>query len=73
MRQVAGTHVAPRDGNLVVPVDDPAGSDHGPEGQFGERARGVLAPGFVRSLPGVARDVVAAIRARGREVLSPAA
>jgi hypothetical protein len=57
----------------VVAVDDPAGTDRGAAGPFADRARGVLAPTFVRSLPGVARDVVAAIRARGREVVSPAA
>jgi short-subunit dehydrogenase len=72
-QQVPGSHVGARDGNLVVAVDDPAGSDKGADGPFGGRARGVLAPAFVRSLPGVARDVVAAIRARGREVVSPAA
>jgi NAD(P)-dependent dehydrogenase (short-subunit alcohol dehydrogenase family) len=68
-QQVAGEHVGARDGNLEKPCDEPFGSDHGAHGPFDDRARGMLAPAFLRSIGQVGRDVAAAMRDRFAEVI----
>jgi NAD(P)-dependent dehydrogenase (short-subunit alcohol dehydrogenase family) len=50
-----------RRANLRAPVDDEA--DHGAHGIFGETAKGMADPGFLRSIPQTAANVV---RAAGR-------
>jgi NAD(P)-dependent dehydrogenase (short-subunit alcohol dehydrogenase family) len=50
-----------RRSNLRAPVDDT--TDHGAEGEFGETAKGMADPGFLRSLPTTAATIA---RAAGR-------
>jgi len=69
-QQVAGEHVGARDGNLEKPCDESFGSDHGARGPFDDRAKGMLAPAFLRSIGQVARDVIASMRARASEVVN---
>ena len=57
---------ADRDGNLYEPCDDSV--DHGANGDFGDRDRGMVEATFVRSLPGSVAELGRAAVARGREV-----
>ncbi len=67
-QEIEGEHIGPRDGNLDKPYDEDFGTDHGARGPFDDRAKGMLAPQFIRSLPQVARDSAAAVRDRVLEV-----
>lgn len=57
-----------RPDNLRRPVDEDR--DHGADGIFGDRTGGVLQTDFVRSLPGIAAEFLAAISARALETAS---
>ncbi|MFP3913632.1 MAG: SDR family oxidoreductase [Actinomycetota bacterium] len=59
---------ANRPDNLMEPVD--VDRDFGSHGRFDDRARGLAAPGFLKSLPGQARDLLSAVGARAGEIYS---